>query len=237
MTRRRWSIRTVLLIAVAACNPFGPEAPKEDPAQPDVPDDVSEALKALPEATVVQWTNDGQGGMGWPPLDYVRELMACMQRCIDLQTDADVLLSQIVALGNPLQYRPTFVGLGSDATLPRVGGDTKLLRVQGPIEAMTPALTAMCSMLSEASDLLGIRFDTAGMAQDFLICRHFESGAALASIFDGSWSNRGWTSYESLVEGQDVSRKGGIDFDDDTTQPLPLGIDTAARPPDSQEPS
>ena len=57
MTRRRWSIRTVLLLSLAACNPFGPEAPKEDPNQPAVPDDVSEALKALPDATVVQWTN------------------------------------------------------------------------------------------------------------------------------------------------------------------------------------
>src|SRR4051812_16689419 len=59
MMRRRWSIRTVLLLSLAACNPFGPEAPKEDPDQPAVPDDVSEALKQLPDATVVQWTTDG----------------------------------------------------------------------------------------------------------------------------------------------------------------------------------
>jgi vibriolysin len=60
--KRSWSFRCVLLLAVAGCNPLdigGPTSTKDDPAAPPVPQDVTEALKKLPEATVLSWTTDG----------------------------------------------------------------------------------------------------------------------------------------------------------------------------------
>jgi vibriolysin len=60
MRRDRWSVRTVLLLAVAACNPFGPAAPSDDSNEPaNVPPDVTNALNNIPDATVIQWTADG----------------------------------------------------------------------------------------------------------------------------------------------------------------------------------
>ena len=61
MSRSRWSFRTALLLTIAACNPLtiGTPGEKDDPDAPPVPDDVTDALKQLPDATVIEWTPDG----------------------------------------------------------------------------------------------------------------------------------------------------------------------------------
>lgn len=189
--------------------------------------------RTFPLCAGVQWTEDGQGGMGWPSLAYTRALIARVLHCVEAQAEPEVLLSEIVALGSPRQFRPTFVGLGGDETLPRLGAETKLLRVQGPLAVMSPAHTALCSMLNEAGDVLGIRLDANGEAQDFFVCRRVESGAALASMFDGRWVERGWTSYDAPASTvvQDAAALANID--DDATQPRHRAIDTVAAAPDS----
>lgn len=189
--------------------------------------------RTFPLCAGVQWTEDGQGGMGWPSLDYTRALIARVQRCIDAEAEPDMLLSEIVAVGSPRQFRPTFSGLGSDETLPRLGAETKLLRFQGPLAAMSPASTLLCSMLSDASDLLGIRLDTTGEAQDFLVCRRVESGAALAAMFDGGWVERGWVSYQPPAKGAAVNPTNLLKIDDDATLPRHRAIDARTPAPDS----
>ena len=191
--------------------------------------------RTFPLCAGVQWTEDGQGGMGWPSLDYTRALIARVHRCIDAEAEPDVLLSEIVALGSPRQFRPTFVGLGGDETLPRLSAEIKLLRVQGPLAVMSPALTSLCSMLNEASDVLGIRLDATGDAQDFFVCRRIDSGAALASMFDGHWVERGWASYQALAAGPVLRASDVPNIDEDATQPRHRAIDTAAGVPDSRD--
>lgn len=191
--------------------------------------------RTFPLCAGVQWTEDGQGGMGWPSLDYAHALIASVQRCVAAEAQPDELLSEIVGVGNPQHFRRTFVGLGGDETLPRLGAEIKLLRVQGPLAAMSPTLTAMCSMLNEASDVLGIRLDASGAAQDFFVCRRIESGAALAAMFDGRWVERGWTSYELPAESQAVAPTDLLSIDEDATQPRRRAIDSADAAPDSSD--
>ncbi len=189
--------------------------------------------RTFPLCAGVQWTEDGQSGMGWPSLAYSRALIVRVLQCIDAQAEPDELLSEIVALGSPRQFRQTFVGLGGDETLPRLGAETRLLRVQGPLAEMSPAHAALCSMLNDASDVLGIRLDAQGEAQDFFVCRRVESGAALASMFDGRWIERGWTSYDA-PDLSSAQRPAPVEnIDDDATQPRHRAIDTAAAAPDS----
>lgn len=189
--------------------------------------------RTFPLCAGVQWTEDGQGGMGWPSLAYSRALIVRVLECVDAQAEPDALLSEIVALGSPRQFRQTFVGLGGDETLPRLSAETKLLRVQGPLAVMSPAHAALCSMLNEASDVLGIRLDEHGEAQDFFVCRRVESGAALASMFDGRWVERGWTSYDAPTPSTAQRPAALENIDDDATQPRHRAIDTAAAAPDS----
>ena len=61
MSKSRWPFRTALLLTIAACNPLtiGTPGEKDDPDAPPVPDDVTDALKQLPDATVIAWTTDG----------------------------------------------------------------------------------------------------------------------------------------------------------------------------------
>lgn len=190
--------------------------------------------RTFPLCAGVQWTEDGQGGMGWPSLDYTRTLMARVQRCIDAQAEPDVLLAEVVAHGSPRQFRPTFAGLGGDETLPRLGAEVKLLRLQGPMAALSAPLTALCSMLNEASEVLGLRLDAFGEVQDFFVCRRLETGAALAAVFDGGWLERGWTSYGTPAPAPLPSSLDLPNIDEDATQPRHRAIDTVAAATDSQ---
>jgi type VI secretion system protein ImpM len=184
--------------------------------------------RIFPLCAGVQWTEDGQGGMGWPSLDYTRSLIATVQRCLDAEVDPDVLLSEIAALGSPRQYRQTFTGLGEDETLPRLSSQTKLLRIQASLAATEPALRGLCSMLTEASDLLGIRLDAVGGAMDFCACRRVKSGAELAALFDGCWAKYGWTSYEAPPPSVQANVEAAPEVDPDATKPRVRAIDIDA---------
>lgn len=191
--------------------------------------------RVFPLCAGVQWTEDGQGGMGWPSPSYVRALLICVQRCIEAAAEPDMLLSEIVALGSPREYSAVAFSLGGDETMPRLPAETKLLRVQGPLELMSPAQTALCSTLNVASELLGQRLNADGEAQDFFALRRIESGAPLAAMFDGVWAGRGWDSYlvpKMLVEATPLVVPL---VDDDPTKPRPRAIDIARPLPDSPD--
>ena len=171
--------------------------------------------------------------MGWPSPAYVRALLMCVQRCVEAAAGPEMLLSEIVALGSPREFPAISLSLGGDETVPRLRAETKLLRVQGPLALMSPAQTALCSTLNEASDLLGLRLDAGGEAQDFFVARRIESGAPLAAMFDGLWAERGWVSYLASSETVEAQPVVVPQFDDDATQPRPRAIDNARPPPDS----
>lgn len=191
--------------------------------------------RVFPLCAGVQWTAEGKDSMRWPPPDFARNLIGCVHRCVDASGDPDSLLAGIAAVGSPDQFQPTLQGLGGEETLPKLGAEIKLLRLQGPLARLPPGLAALCSMLSDASDLLGIRFDLDGGVQDFFVCRRIESGSALASMFDGRWAERGWKSFDA-PGGPDQAKVASIpEFDDDVTQPRHRTIDTLAAPPDSPD--
>lgn len=190
--------------------------------------------RRFPLSAGVQWLEVGPGGsMAWPSAEYGKALIACVQRGIDTDCDPDRLCIEVATLGSPDKYRPTFDGLGDDETVPRLASEIKLLRVQGPLSAMPPSLAALCTALGDASDVLGFSLDARGDAQDFFVCRRLESGAPLASIFDGRWSERGWTSYGSGTAPGSTSVEPLPKIDDDATRPRHQAIDTFGPQADS----
>ena len=190
--------------------------------------------RRFPLCAGVQWSEDGPArSTGWPSMEYVRVLVACVQKCVDAAVDPDGLCAEIASLGSPQQFGTTFGGLGGDETVPRLAGDTKLLRVQGPLSAMSPSLVALCAALGDSSDVLGFSLGRTGDAQDFFVCRRIVSGSPLAAAFDGQWVERGWTSYGSIAEPEDKPLEPFPNFDDDATQPHPRTIDRLSPQPDS----
>lgn len=189
--------------------------------------------RTFPLCVGVHWDKDNQGNMGWPSVEYAKVVVEHVRRCLDGEPSPESLLAEVVAAGNPRQHCKTFNELGSDETLPRMGAETKLLHVGGGLAAMPVALKGLCSMLGDASDLLGIRLDLAGEAQDFFVCRRIESGAPLAAMFDGDWSSRGWLSYVSSPQLAVVGPESLPNLDEDATRPRHRPIDIGSPPPDS----
>ena len=190
--------------------------------------------RTFPFCAGSQWVADGSDGMDWPSVDFAHALIATVQRCMDAEADPDQFLAGIAALGSPHGFRRTFQGLGGDETVPRLGAEVKLLCIRGPLLDMPPAQLALCSILSGSSDLLGIRFDATGGAQDFFVCRRLESGTALASLFDGRWIERGWSFFGSQPTSPGSNPALSSNFDEDATRPLQRAIDTATTAPDSR---
>lgn len=191
--------------------------------------------RTFPLCAGVQWTDDGRGSMGWPSPDYAKALLAGLLPAIAVDATPDELLSEIVAVGDPRNFPRIFGGLGGDETLPRLGSELNLLRIQGPFAAMSPVQQAWCSMLNDASDVLGIRIDEAGVPQDFFVCRRFASGGSFAAMFDGNWVERGWSSYETRASTSVSVSTDVPNMDEDATRPNLRAIDTGTAAPDSPE--
>jgi type VI secretion system protein ImpM len=177
--------------------------------------------RRFPLSAGVQWLEDQSSGktMGWPSLEYARALVACVQQCIETDADPDHLSAEISRLGSPQAFRQTFDGLGEDETVPRLASDVMLLRLQGPLTALSSSLAALCTALNDSSDVLGFSLDPTGEVQDFFVCRRLASGARLAAVFDGRWVERGWLSYGSVAPPDDTIRLAVPTFDDDATRP------------------
>lgn len=190
--------------------------------------------RTFPLCVGTQWSSLDSIGMDWPSLGFARSLISEVQRCVDSQTQPDDLLAAVAALGGPGQYPPSFHGLVGDETLPRLGPDVKLVCIGGPVDVMPPAQVALCSLLSNASDILGISFGSTGDAQNFFACRRLESGAALASMFDGRWIERGWSYFGAPVPQTACEPPAVPNIDEDATRPLQRVIDMHAQASNSR---
>ena len=188
----------------------------------------------FPFCAGVQWTEDEKGCKGWPSLEFADALIERVRNGVSSTTDPDALLSELAAVGGPDEFSRTFRALTGDETMPRIASDTFLLRVQGPMSAMSPAMTALCSLLTEANDLLGVCLDTDGTATDFFACRQLRSGTPLAALFDGAWDEHGWSSYLVADLAMEANPDRVVKTDDDPTQPLQRMIDSRAFAPDSR---
>jgi type VI secretion system ImpM family protein len=192
--------------------------------------------RAFPLCAGVQWATADDTATDWPPLGYARQLLANLRQALDLESEPDDVLAAVTAAGDPLNYPPTSFELAPDVTIPRLGSGVNLLHICGPLSAMHPALSALCSVLPAACDLLGARLDGDGQAGDFFAARRLPSGMPLASAFDGRWSERGWSSYGAAPAPSEAGVHGGPTIaktDDDATVPGQAVIDSRAIGPDS----
>ena len=190
--------------------------------------------RLFPLCAGLQWDEPSLAGrMGWPPADYAKSLVACLRRNLAFGVSPDLLVDEIAAVGSFGQFTPTFVGSYGDDTVPRLGSDTNLLRVQGPMAAMTDTNRALCAAMSDSSDVLGLSLDGSGDPIEFVACRRFTGGQALASMFDGLWSERGWASRAVQLIVAPAAGEDVINADDDATQPRLRRIDTSTPDPDS----
>ena len=208
--------------------------------------------RVFPLCAGVQWTDDGQGGMGWPSLDYGRALIGAVQRGVDAGADPDSLLSEIVAVGSPRQFPATFAERSEDETVPRLPAGSNWLKFQGPQAAIASSTAALCGLLQGRSDLLGVRFDDRGEAGEFFACRRYDSGEPLAALFDGRWAERDWFSLDvptaptapaaapaaAAPAAAEVAASADMSFpaaevDEDETRPRHRVIDTGKSGPDS----
>ena len=129
--------------------------------------------RTFPLCAGVQFDAAAIGVLGWPSLAYAHALIEQVLSGIDNQADPDALLARITAVGNPRDFPPA---------LP------------------APGLATICARYA-ASDLLGMRLDDFGAVNDYFACRRLEvstAGPALAALFDGEWSARGWISCDAL---------------------------------------
>ena len=173
--------------------------------------------------------------MGWPSLAYARALMDCLH--LGSSASPEALCDAIEGLGGPESFARTFEGPVGDETVPRLGAEVKFLRVCGPLATMRPPSRALCAALADSSEILGIVFDVdGGEARDFAACRRLSGGhGTLASLFDGQWEDRGWSTLgapaqlpvQAVLDG-DVTK-----IDDDATHPRLPRIDSVAPQPDS----
>jgi type VI secretion system ImpM family protein len=195
--------------------------------------------RLFPLCAGVEWNPDApELRMGWPSLRYGHALIECLQRHAEAGGSPDGLRDEIERLGGPDRYGPTFIGPVGDETLPRLGADVKLLRVCGPMAAMSTSTRALCAALADSSELLGLVLDASGEPKDFVVGRRIVGNAsALASLFDGAWDQRGWITMgapPAAVVPPSVDPVRAID--DDATHPRQPRIDRVASAPDSAAP-
>jgi type VI secretion system ImpM family protein len=192
--------------------------------------------RAFPLCAGVQWATADDTATDWPPLGYARQLLANLRRALEVESEPDDLLAAVTSAGDPLSYHPTAFEMDRDVTIPRLGSNVNLLHICGPLPSMAPALSALCSVLPAACDLLGARLDADGQASDFFAARRLPSGMPLASAFDGRWVERGWSSYGAAPSPSEDTVHGGpivAKTDDDATVPGQAVIDSRAIGPDS----
>lgn len=191
--------------------------------------------RLFPLCAGLQWNEAAPGWhMGWPSLEYGRALMAGLQRDLDAQATPESICDGIDGLGGPDRYAPTFSGPVGDETLPRLGSEVRWLRMCGPVGSMRSPNRALCAALADSSEMLGLVFDEAGEARDFIAFRRMNGGApALASLFDGLWDERGWTTIGAPSAPADPGPGPLGNIDDDPTTPRQPRIDRVVRQPDS----
>ena len=145
--------------------------------------------RTFPLCAGVQFDAAAIGVLGWPSLACAHALIEQVLGGIDTQADPDALLARIKAVGDPRDFQPGLQASG---------------------------LAAICARHA-VSDLLGMRLDDFGAVTDYFACQRLEmvtAGPALAALFDGEWSARGWTSFDTLgakTVNASVSPTGTID--------------------------
>ena len=162
--------------------------------------------RVYPLCVGVEFDAAESSALGWPSLAYAHALIERVQHAIDTQANADELLAQISAVGDPRDHSPWLGGLSGDDTVPSFDGGVGWLRIQGPQAALSSGLAALCARLQMGTDVLGLRLDESGDISDFFACRRLDAGtasaagAAFAALFDGAWVARGWTSFDAYQE-------------------------------------
>ena len=166
---------------------------------------VDRVGRRFPLCAGVQWLPDDDAPMTWPSIEYGLTLGSRIRRNLEGELDPELLLSEIVAVGDPHRFQLTLQGVDSEDTMPPLPAETMQLHVKGPLASIPAGLQALCAFVAGASDLLGIRFDAGDVDDDFFVIRRLEDGGPLAALFDGAWSSHGWTTYGQGVAHEDPS--------------------------------
>lgn len=177
--------------------------------------------RSFPLCAGVQWSAEEPATGGWPPVAYARAVGACVRRAMEEGADPDALLDALVSLGGPREFEPAFTPGSGDETVPRIAADAMLLRMAGPPSALSAPAAALCAVLTEASDLLGMRIAAGGDVQDLFVCRQLDARECLAAMFDGQWIAHGWRGLERPATGGDAADLHQVD--DDATHAGPAG--------------
>jgi len=100
-----------------------------------------------------------------------------------------------------------------EGIVPRIAADATLLQMTGPPSALPAPIAALCAVLTEASDLLGMRIDAGGDVQDLFVCRQLDAHACLAAMFDGQWVAHGWCGLDRPASSADAADLHQVDDD------------------------
>jgi type VI secretion system protein ImpM len=177
--------------------------------------------RSFPLCAGVQWSAGEEAAGGWPSVGYARAVGACVRRAIADGADPDALLRALVAIGDPRDFEASFAAGDGDDTLPRIAAEAVLLQVAGPPAALAPPLAALCVVLAQASDLLGMRVAAQGEVQDLFACRELAARDGLAALFDGQWATHGWGGLERPAANAAIVPETLHQLDDDSTRSLP----------------